>query len=120
MLTAQHPHKAEAKVNDNQPGGKKGIDPCTKQFKDFFSNLDLYKDVANKLNTNPEFVMAHSSWESGWLGPHAKELHNIFGLTHGGKKNLRFDTYQEGADVYVKTVQGTVSGAATIDDFGTG
>jgi RHS repeat-associated protein len=119
LFLAQQHGKSSGK-GDNKPGGVKGIDPCTKQFRDFFSNLDLYKDVAKELNTNPEFVMAHSSWESGWLGPHAKELHNIFGLTHHGKKNLRFDTYREGADVYVKAVQGTVTGATTIEDFVTG
>lgn len=32
---------------------------------DFFSNLDLYRGVANKLKTSTEFVMAHSGLLSG-------------------------------------------------------
>ena len=61
--------------------------------------------------------MAHSSWESGWLGQHAEDLHNIFGLTKAGGRNLRFDSYEQGAAVYVKAVGPSVTGAQTIDDF---
>jgi RHS repeat-associated protein len=91
--------------------------PCTKQFTDFFGNLSLYRDVASSLKTSAEFVMAHSSWESGWLGQHAKDLHNLFGLTKAGGRNLRFGSYREGADLYVKILQPHVSGAQTIDEF---
>jgi flagellum-specific peptidoglycan hydrolase FlgJ len=94
--------------------------PCTKQFTDFFGNLSLYRDVASKLKTSAEFVMAHSSWESGWLGQHAKDLHNLFGLTRAGGRNQRFGSYQEGADQYVKILTPHVSGAQTIDDFVSG
>ena len=110
--------KKNVKNNKNKPKEKKQENtPCSSKFSDFFANLDLYKDVANKLGTKTEFIVTHSSWESGWLGQHAKDLHNLFGLTQGGGRNLTFDTYQKGADMYVKILGDKVKGAETIEDF---
>jgi hypothetical protein len=111
-------HSPGKSSGDNRPkGGKTPPDPCTKQFKTFFANSDLYKEVADSLQTDVDFVMAQSSWESGWNGQHAQDLHNLFGLTKGGGRNLRFSTYKEGANVYVKTVGPYVTGAKTMEEY---
>jgi len=83
----------------------------------FFANLSIYQSMATTLNTNPDFLMALSSMESGWLDPHNQGLHNLFGVTHGGGNNLSFDTYQKAADYWVKTFGPYVQGTTTIDDF---
>jgi hypothetical protein len=83
----------------------------------FFANLAIYQSMAQTLNTNADFLMALSSMESGWLDPHNQGLHNLFGVTHGGGKNLSFATYQQAADFWVKTFGPYVQGAATISDF---
>jgi RHS repeat-associated protein len=110
--------KKNTKSSKKKPEQKKQQNtPCSSKFSDFFANLDLYKDVANQLNTKLEFILAHSSWESGWNGPHAKALHNLFGLTNAGGPNQTFNTYKEGADQYVQILKPHVSGAQTMDSF---
>jgi RHS repeat-associated protein len=109
--------KNNAKTNKKTEQKKPEKSPCSSKFSDFFANLDLYKDVASQLNTKLEFILAHSAWESGWNGPHAKELHNLFGLTNAGKANLTFSSYKAGADKYVSIVQPHVTGAQSIDNF---
>jgi hypothetical protein len=80
--------------------------------------MALFQGVADKLNTDVMFVVAHSAWESGYGGPHAKELHNLFGLTEAGGNDLRFKTYQEGADMYAAKLKPTKAfGAKTFDDY---
>jgi flagellum-specific peptidoglycan hydrolase FlgJ len=39
--------------------------------------------MAQRLDTNADFIMALSAHESGWLGTHSQQLYNLFGVTHG-------------------------------------
>lgn len=68
----------------------------------FVANLAVYQNMANTLNTNADFLMALSSMERGWLDPHNKGLHNLFGVTEAGGNNLSFPTYQAAAGYWVK------------------
>ncbi len=86
----------------------------------FFSNLGIYQGMASSLNTNADYIMAVSSWESGWLGTHAQELHNLFGLTNAGGPNLSFQSYQASADYWSRLVVPFVSNANTMAKFITG
>jgi hypothetical protein len=54
----------------------------------FFANLAIYQSMATTLKTNPDFLMALSTMESGWLDPHNQGLRNLFGDTQGGGNNL--------------------------------
>jgi RHS repeat-associated protein len=83
----------------------------------FFSNLGIYQGMASDLNTNADYIMAVSSWESGWLGTHAQELHNLFGLTNAGALNLSFPSYQASADYWSGLVVPFVSNANTMAKF---
>ena len=51
----------------------------------FLRNRALFDDIGKRMNTNPDFLMALSALESGWLGAHSRNLHNLFGTTrHAG------------------------------------
>jgi flagellum-specific peptidoglycan hydrolase FlgJ len=86
----------------------------------FFANLSIYQDMARRLDTDPDFIMALSAHESGWLGSHAKEIHNLFGVTQGGGPNLRYESYQAAADYWVAHYAQYVQGARTMDEFVSG
>jgi hypothetical protein len=55
----------------------------------FFANLSIYQGMAKALNTNPDFLMALSSIENGWLDSHNQGLHNLFGVRHGAEITYR-------------------------------
>ncbi len=97
-----------------------GIDPmglfdCKKDF--FNKLLDSVQKIATQNNFDPNYLLAISAHESGWLGPHAYELNNAFGLTQGGGNNLKFDTFSESVEYWGKTFGPKASGASSIDDF---
>jgi RHS repeat-associated protein len=69
-------------------------------LKTFYSQLT---DVSARTTINIDLLVTLSSHESGWGGEHARELHNIWGLTHGGGANINFSSYQAGNDYWVKT-----------------
>jgi hypothetical protein len=66
------------------------------------------------------FLLAQSSIESAWLGPHDAALHNLFGTTHAGGANINYSSYQASADAYYSNYNDYVGGTHTIDDFTTG
>jgi hypothetical protein len=61
--------------------------------------------------------MAVSAYESGWLGQHAQDLHNLFGLTNAGGNNLSFSTYQASANYWTQHIGPSVQGTQTFDSF---
>ncbi len=99
------------------------MNPGDNLFGDFFSPsvLGVFKGVADKLNTNIFYVIAHSAWESHYGDTHARELHNLFGLTQGGGRNLSFGSYEEGAGMYANILKNTNAfGAKTFDNYTSG
>ena len=86
----------------------------------FFANLPIYQGMAKSLKTNADFIMSVSSWESGWLGTHAQEIQNLFGLTRNGGNDINYvgrGGYQASADYWVKRVGPYVNGAGTMPKF---
>ena len=90
---------------------------CGAQFKRFFGNFSIYQSMATTLNTNVDMIMAVSAYESGWLGQHAQDLHNLFGLTNAGGNNLSFSTYQASANYWTQHIGPSVQGTQTFDSF---
>jgi hypothetical protein len=83
----------------------------------FFANLAIYQDMAKRLDTNADFLMALSSIECGWLDDHNQGLHNLFGVTEAGGNNLSFASYQKAADYWIEHFGDYVQGTKTMDDF---
>ncbi len=92
-----------------------GLFDCKKEF--FNQLLEPVTKVANQYNFDPNYLLAISAHESGWLGPHAYELNNAFGMTKAGGKNLEFNSFSESVDYWGKTFGSKVSGATSINDF---
>ena len=89
----------------------------------FFANLPIYNSMGTTLNSSPDFIMSVSSVETGWLGSHAQEIQNLFGLTNKGGNDLIFKGrggYQASADYWTKHVGSYVRNAKTMPDFLTG
>jgi RHS repeat-associated protein len=92
-------------------------DPCPQNIRNFFTtNLNLYKKLAEKLHVDVTWLMGLSALESGWLGQHSQDLHNIWGLTKAGGRNLRFESYA-GTDFWDNLWGPRVANANTVDDF---
>ncbi|NVN91514.1 MAG: glucosaminidase domain-containing protein [Desulfuromonadales bacterium] len=88
---------------------------CKKEF--FKELLGPVEKVAKQYNFDPNYLLAISALESGWLGAHAHELNNAFGLTKGGGNNLEFKNFSESVEFWGKTFGSKASGAVSIDDF---
>ena len=93
---------------------------CTPKFQNFFSNLSTFNNLASRLNTKSLFLMAQSSLETGWLGPHAQALHNLFGTTHAGGNDLSYSSYQASANAYYSSYSPYVSNTQTMGQFTNG
>jgi len=83
----------------------------------FFENIPIFEKMGQELNIDPDFLMALSSHESGWITDENAGLHNLFGLTRAGGMNLKFSSYQECADYWVAHYKSYVQGAATMNAF---
>lgn len=88
---------------------------------DFFEDLyPTLKKLAEELAINEDYVLALSSYESGWYNAHNRGLNNPFGLTKGGGNNLKFASPKAAADYWRETFGPQVRSAKTIDAFVTG
>jgi hypothetical protein len=98
---------------------------CPPQKEAFFGALgSIFKGMGKAANTNPGFIAALSAYESAWLGKHAQDQHNPFGLTTAGRNNLSFPSYRSAASYWLyhagrnhKGYAQVVSGTTTIDAF---
>jgi len=114
-VTINHQH-----IPITLPQGK-----CPPQKEAFFGALgSIFGAMGKTANTNPGFIAALSAYESSWLGKHAQNLHNPFGLTTAGRNNLSFPSYQAAADYWLyhagrdrKGYARVVFGATTIEAF---
>jgi len=93
---------------------------CPPKFANFFKQAPIFNDLAKQLNTKALFLMAQSSWETGWLGPHAQDLHMMFGMTNAGKNDLSYSSFQASANAYSKAYSPYVSNTSTMDQFTAG
>lgn len=88
---------------------------------DFFEDLyPTLKKLAEELAINEDFILALSSYESGWYNAHNRGLNNPFGMTQGGGNNLKFASAKAAADSWYRTFGGQVRGVKTIDAFVSG
>ncbi len=95
-----------------------GFMECTAQQNAFFSDLlGPIKKVAEQYNFDPNFLLGLAAHESGWMGPHARDLNNPFGLTHGGHNNLSYGSIEQAVNYWAQQFGEKVKGAQSIDDF---
>jgi len=89
------------------------------------SSVDAVKRKEQRARaTRPRYFAALSAYESGWLGQHAQDLHNPFGLTNAGRNDLNFNSYGAAQDYWMykagRTGDGfadVVQGAGSISEF---
>jgi hypothetical protein len=69
---------------------------CPDYTRNFFNTFKpVFEDMASQTGADPAFFAALSSYESGWLGQHAQDFNNPFGLTNAGGKDLSFSSYSQ-------------------------
>jgi hypothetical protein len=90
---------------------------CPADQQRFFTNISLYQWIADQARTDVNYIMALSAHESGWNGPHSQELHNLFGTTKAGGRNLSYPSYKAAANSWVNNYASWVRGASTINQF---
>lgn len=67
----------------------------------FLVNMnDIALKIASDLNIPQDYILGLVAYESGWLGDHAQQLHNDFGLTNAGGNNLSFSSYADSGDAF--------------------
>ncbi len=83
----------------------------------FFILYPLFEQLAEELDTDVDFLLAHAALESGWLDTHNTELHNLFGVTRAGGKNLEYPSFEAAIQHWVKLFGDRVRGARTMDEY---
>ena len=73
--------------------------------------------MAQELNVKRDFLTGLSSFESAWLDNHNFALHNLWGLTKAGGRNIKFSSFTAGNEYFVKKVGPYIRGVSTIDEF---
>ena len=92
---------------------------CPDDKKDFFETLlPLIRPMTARLALNEDLILALSAFENRWgQDAHNKVLHNLFGLTHAGGKNLSFPTDQA-CVTYFENLYGTrIRGIQALEPF---
>ena len=83
----------------------------------WFAQIDVFKNVADKLKTDYRFLMALSAQETTWGSALSFRVkNNLFGVSFK-ERPLKYSSYQESADAWIKTFGKDVSGTSSIDDF---
>ena len=92
---------------------------CTPKQAAFFTRMvPLMQPMATRLNLDIDYLLALCAFEDAWGGdPHNDVLHNLFGLTQAGGRNLAFATDQACCDYWEAHYGAQVRGAATFPDF---
>lgn len=84
----------------------------------FFDALyDVLKKLADELGINEDYILALSSYESGWSNPHNSGLCNPFGLTKAGGNNLAYASPKAAADYWKTQFGPQVRGVTSIKSF---
>ncbi|SMC28105.1 hypothetical protein SAMN02745857_03120 [Andreprevotia lacus DSM 23236] len=92
---------------------------CNPNFQEFFdAYIPLIRPMARNLATNEDFLLALVAFEDTWgRDEHNKLLHNIFGLTKAGGRNLHFPTYQACIDYFTTKYKQHFYGVSTLQDW---
>jgi flagellum-specific peptidoglycan hydrolase FlgJ len=99
-----------------KPARRAGIpDRRPRQFFD-----TLYPPVhalAQRLGIDETWLLGLSAYESGWLGPHNRDLNDPFGVTHGGGPNAAYASITDAVASWEKKYGPIVRGATSREDF---
>lgn len=116
---------ARKKLKAGQLKVQKNKTPCSSPL---FKFSDLFVKMAKdeRLDTQPEFLMALALQESGWDLQHVyetnpssggKPLNNLFGLTNAGGNNLPFASVEASAEYFIEKWGSYLKGSKTIEEF---
>jgi uncharacterized Zn-binding protein involved in type VI secretion len=91
---------------------------CPANVQKFFNEqyMRMVK-LAGELNIDSDYLMALSSYESGWLNPHNSALNNLFGLTRAGGSNLQFESLDSCAAFWKKNYGEGVRNSKNMNEF---
>ena len=73
--------------------------------------------LAQRLGIDETWLLGLAAYESGWLGPHDRELNDPFGVTHGGGPNVAYGSIADAVAYWEKKYGPIVRGAASPKDF---
>jgi hypothetical protein len=106
---------------ETEPPAKRKPRPkpdCPDDKKNFFDTMiPIAANLADKWDSSTNDILALSAYESGWLGQHAQDLHNPFGLTQAGGNDLTFSSYQQAAAFWSKNDGKYIKGDKDIVTF---
>src|SRR5665213_977156 len=83
----------------------------------FFDTLYPLVHLAQKLGIDETWPLGLAAYESGWLGPHARDINDPFGVTHGGGPDVRYDSLEAAIDAWKRRYGHMVQGATSAADF---
>lgn len=116
---------ADKKLKTGELKVQKNQSPCNSSLFNF-SDLFVKMSQDERLNTQPEFLMALALQESGWGLTHVyetnpssdgKPLNNLFGLTNAGGNNLAFPSVEASGDYFMNEWGPYLKGSKTIQEF---
>jgi hypothetical protein len=84
-----------------------------KFFDDFNREIEA---MAERLETDPKFILAHFSRESGWNDPGSQAKQNLMGYMRDGVK-MTLPSYAEGMRQWEAKWGERVRGAKTMDEY---
>jgi hypothetical protein len=96
---------------------------CPPQYQSFFNLMTPIADgLATTWNTNVDFILALSAYESGWDpvysgATHSPPINNPFGLTQAGGNDLTFPSLQAAAAYWSQNDGAYIQGDTTIQQF---
>jgi RHS repeat-associated protein len=91
---------------------------CPDNIRNFFDTLTpIASSLADQWSSSTNAILALSAYESGWLGQHAQDLHNPFGLTKAGGNDLQFSSYDAAGDFWSKNDGKYIQGITEINQF---
>ncbi len=73
--------------------------------------------LAQRLGIDETWILGLAAYESGWLNQHDRDLNDPFGVTHGGGRNVAYDSIAEAVAYWEKRYAHVVRGAKTSTEF---
>ncbi|MBV9266851.1 MAG: glucosaminidase domain-containing protein [Acidobacteriaceae bacterium] len=119
--TGQQPPQ---KPTPTEPGPTDpGPPPCGMKYYNFFNLMVPFANqLAQKWNTDPNFILALSAYESGWDpiyagSSHKAPINNPYGLTQAGGNDLTFKSLQDATNYWSNNDGQYIKGDQNIAKF---
>ena len=75
-------------------------------------------DLSQRLGIDETWPLGLAAHEGGWLEkPHNREINNPFGVTHGGGRDVQYDSIDEAVAAWERRYGPIVQGATSAADF---